>query len=387
MSWDGDTFVLDTMRDPQRPFDPHPDFSELRAERPVLQVRGWLPDGSAQTMWLLTRYDHVRALLASPHTSNARAMVGASQPGYFVFADPPDHTRFRGTLTAHFTVTRINRLRPHVERIVGDALADMAKTGGPVDVVDTFAAPVPSMVICELLGVPYGDRREFGRRSLDLIGPDPDRRQTSMAEMHEYMRGLVSHHRALPGADLLSTLLRDNSAELTDEEVAGIGSLMLTAGHMTVTATLASATLLLLQHPDQLALVRDDPSVAASAAEELLRYLTVESGGVVRLVTRDITIGGQLMRAGELVRVVLPAANRDERLLSAPDTFDVTREQNRHLSFGHGIHRCLGAPLARLELAVALPALLQRFPALRIAEPVSGVAINNAAVQRLLVAW
>ena len=391
MSWDGDTFVLDAMRDPQRPLEPHPDFSILRAEHPVTRIRGQLPNGTAENMWLLTRYEDVRALLASPHTSNVRSSVRAQEPGWFIFADPPDHTRLRRMLTPMFTVAQINKLRPAVEKIVDDALDAMARAGGPVDLVDTFAGPIPSMVICELLGVPYVDRRDFERRSHDLLGtPDAERRKVALAEMSAYMGELVARHRADPGTDLLSALLRDHSAELADEELVGIGTLMLTAGHFTTTAMLSSAPLLLMHHPDQLALVRDDPEATAAAVEELLRYLTVENGGVPREVTRDITIGGQLIRAGEMVRVVLPAANHDERFVPEPGALDVTREPARHLAFGHGIHRCLGAPLARLELNVALPALLRRFPGLRLAAPVTDAPNNHSSVQameHLMVTW
>lgn len=387
MSWDGDVFVLDSVRDPRSPMNPDPDFADLR-RRPILQARSRLPDGTAQNMWLLTRYDDVRAFLAAPDTSNRLASLGGlQQPGFFVFAETPDHTRLRRLLTPEFTARRITALRPRVVEIVDTFLDDLAQAGPGVDLVPMLAAPLPSRIICELLGVPFADREQFERRSIELISGEPERQSAVLAEMNAFMGELVARHRADPGDHLLGRLIQDHSGDVSDEELVGVGNLLLMAGHVTTTSMIASGVLLLLQHPEQLALVRDDPSVAASAVEELLRFLTVESGGVPRLVTRDLMIGDQVIRAGDVVRVMLPSANRDAEFVSDADRFDVRREPGRHLAFGHGIHRCLGAPLARLELGILLPALLRRFPTLRLAGPESGLEFDNAAVRALPVAW
>ena len=367
--------------------NPDPDFADLR-RRPILQARSRLPDGTAQNMWLLTRYDDVRAFLAAPDTSNRLASLGGlQQPGFFVFADPPDHTRLRRLLTPEFTARRITALRPRVIEIVDGFLDDLAQAGPGADLVPMLAAPLPSRIICELLGVPFADREQFERRSIELIRGEPERQAAVLAEMNAFMGELVARHRAEPGDHLLGRLIQDHSGDVSDEELVGVGNLLLMAGHVTTTSMIASGVLLLLQHPEQLALVRDDPSVTASAVEELLRFLTVESGGVPRLVTRDLMIGDQVIRAGDVVRVMLPSANRDAEFVSDADRFDVRREPGRHLAFGHGIHRCLGAPLARLELGILLPALLRRFPTLRLAGPESGLEFDNAAVRALPVAW
>ncbi|WP_198154027.1 cytochrome P450 [Catenuloplanes japonicus] len=358
----------------------------MRAADRIVQVDGWLPGGTLAPMWLLTRHDHVRELLAHPDTSTSPAMIGDAQPGFFIFSDPPEHTRLRKVLASAFTARRIARMRPYVARSVDGLLDRLEAAAQPVDLVAQFATPLPTMVICELLGVPYADRDAFQQLSVELIATsDPRRREAGMAEMSGYMMELIAGQRRAPGPGVIGALVRDEKAGLTDEEIAGIGNLLLTAGHVTTASALGSGLVLLMTYPRQADLVREEPDVTASAVEEILRFLTVETGGVPRRATRDIDLGGNLIRAGDIVRVMLPAANRDPALTPDPDQFDVTRAPTRHLAFGHGLHHCLGAPLARLEMAVAIPALLRRFPAMRPAEPLDGLPFRNAAVLRLPV--
>jgi cytochrome P450 len=242
----------------------------------------------------------------------------------------------------------------------------MQRHGPPVDLVAEFALPVPSLVICELLGVPYADRAEFQERTnrqLDLSLPMQERMRLG-EEGRAYMAGLVARAQADPGEDMLGMLVREHGDDLTADELTGIASLLLLAGHETTANMLGLGTLALLRHSDQLAVVRDEPDRVDAAVEELMRWLSIVHSGIVRVATTDTEIAGRRIAAGELVICGLSAANRDPELISDPDRFDVTRGGAGHVAFGHGVHHCLGAPLARMEMRIAYPALLRRFPGL-----------------------
>jgi cytochrome P450 len=233
--------------------------------------------------------------------------------------------------------------------------------------VADFALPVPSLVICELLGVPYADRAEFQARTsrqLDLSLPVEERFRLAK-ESRAYMAELVGRAQAQPGEDMLGMLVREHGAELSTDELIGIASLLLIAGHETTANMLGLGTLALLRHPDQLAIVRDEPERVDAAVEELLRWLSIVHSGTVKITTTDVEIAGHRIGAGEFVMLALPAANRDPALRDDADRLDVTRGAVGHVAFGHGIHHCLGAPLARMEMRIAFPALLRRFPGLR----------------------
>ncbi|MFF4625528.1 cytochrome P450 [Nonomuraea jabiensis] len=296
-------------------------------------------------------------------------------------------------MTGQFTVRRIKAFRPRFAELVDDALDRMEQAGGPVDLMTAYALPLPSLVICELLGVPYEDRADFQRRSdtmLDLSLTMEEQLANAIA-MNAYMGGLVAVQRSDPGENILGMLVRQHGDDLSDEDLTGIGNLLLIAGHETTANMLGLGTLLLLRHPDQLALVRDDPTVVNGAVEEMLRYLSIVNNGVIRTATEEFTLAGQVIRKGERVVMSLPAANRDPALLSEPDRFDVTRRPSAHVAFGHGIHQCLGQQLARMELRIALPALLRRFPGLRLAVPYEDLRYRVLApvngVLSLPVAW
>jgi cytochrome P450 len=376
-------------RDSACPFDPTPEIGRLREEAPVTRID--LP--SEVSVWFVTRYEDARQVLGDTRFSNAQTppwllrmpmvkgsgQAAAQEPGAFIGFDPPDHTRFRRILTAEFTVKRMNRLRPRIEEIVGEHLDAMEQAGPPVDLVSAFAFPIPALVICELLGVPYSDREEFKALS-SLIADLTQPREKLLAgyrDLHVYMTKLVTKQRAEPDDAMLGMLVREHGDELSDAELAGIGRLLLFAGHETTANMLALGTLLLLQHPDQAAALRDGPGVVPPAIEELLRYLTIAQSAVIRTATEDLSIAGQQVKAGEYVLVSLPSANRDEQLYKDADRFDVTRKPQSHVAFGHGIHHCLGAPLARLELQTAFPALLKRFPTLRLAIPLEDVTFRT----------
>jgi cytochrome P450 len=362
-------------------FDPAPELREMRDGPGISRIR--TPFGTEA--WLVTRYADVRMVLGDVQRfSNAQAFerrrppgmedmtdeeIARARAGNLLGQDPPAHTRLRRFLTPEFTVRRMRRLEPRIKEIVDEHLDAMERKGPPADLVSEFALPVPSLVICELLGVPYTDRAEFQERSsrlLDLSIPMKERVQISR-DSRAYMSKLVAAAQADPGEDMLGMLIREHGDDLTTDELIGIASLLLIAGHETTANMLGLGTLALLRHPDQLAIVRDEPDRIEGAVEELLRWLSIVHSGTGKVTTTDVEIAGQKIAAGEFVMCALPAANRDPGLLPDPDQLDVTRGTMGHMAFGHGIHHCLGAPLARMEMRIAFPALLQRFPGLRVA--------------------
>jgi cytochrome P450 len=382
-------------RDPEDPINPAPEFARIRAEQPVFGVRRSLPNGDFLTMWLITKYADARELLSSRETSNSlgRSESAASQPGFLLSLDPPDHTRIRRMLTGQFSMRRLAAMRPYIEEITTRFLDEMEAAGSPVDLMQAFALPLPSLVICQLLGVPFEDQPEFQQRSDTMLDVfvTPEQQAQNTLEMNTYMQSLVNRHRQDPGDDILGMLIRDHADELTDEELLGIGNILLVAGHETTANTIGLGTLLLLQHPDQLSLVRDDPEVITSAVEELLRYLTIVHTGTPRIILQDMIIGGQTIQAGDIATLSLPSANRDADFMTDPDVFDVNRQPQAHLTFGHGIHQCLGQQLARLEMSVALPALLRHFPNLSLAASVADLTFRGDGpvngVRELPVSW
>ena len=378
-----------------------PEVEELRDAGETRRVA--TPFGHEATM--VSRYADVRELHGDPERFRLDgvpappALVAAGrdtaefrrrQAGNLLGQEPPDHTRLRRMLTGEFTVKRMKRLVPRVEEIVTEHLDAMEKAGPPAELVADFALPVPSMVICELLGVPYEDRGEFTERSARQLDStiEPQERMRLADASREYMSDLVSRHREAPGDDLLGMLIREHSDDVTDDELIGIGNLLLVAGHETTSNMLSLGTLALLEHPDQLARVRDDPSAVDGAVEELLRRLTVVHGSFPRAVVADTTLGGHPVAAGELVVASLVAANHDPEVVEHAEELDISRPPSPHLAFGHGIHHCLGAPLARIEMRVAFPALLQRFPGLRLAgEPEFRHRTLIYGLHRLPLAW
>jgi cytochrome P450 len=377
-------------------FDPDPELALLRDVSPVVRIE--MPGYTTEPAWawLVTRHEDVREVLGDAgRFSTALSAVGERSrgEGFLTACDPPEHTRLRRMVSASFTVNRMRRLRPRVAAIVSECLDAIAEAGPPVDLVEKFALPIPSLVICELLDVPYHDRAEFQRTSkgrIDLSATLADRRAAA-EESRRYMAQLVAHQRVEPGAGLLGMLVREHGTELTDAELTGIGDLLLFAGHETTANMLGVGTALLLEHPDQLVIMRERPDRVADAVEELLRFLSVVSACMARTAVTDTTIGSQQIDAGDLVVCSLPAANRDPAFADHLDRLDLSRAAGPHVAFGHGIHHCLGAPLARLEMEIAFPALLQRFPALRLAVPAGEISFLTHSVvygvRSLPVAW
>ncbi|MFI7130887.1 cytochrome P450 [Nonomuraea sp. NPDC050153] len=382
------------------PFDPPPPLRTLQEQGPLAKVRLW--DGS--TPWLVSTYAEQRALLADPRVS-----ADATRPGYpiqaprvgggaisFIMMDDPEHARLRRMVQAQFTVRRVESMRPAVQKIVDELIDDLLAGPNPVDLVEAFALPVPSLVICELLGVPYSDHDFFQENSKTVIrrSATPEERAAASSRLFEYLDSLMGEKLAAPADDLLSKLAeRVKAGEMTRQEAAQMGVLLLIAGHETTANMIALGTLALLRHPGQLALLRhnDDPRLVASAVEELLRYLNITHSGRRRVALEDIEIAGQVIRAGEGMILANDIGNRDPAVFPDPDELDIRRDARRHVAFGFGVHQCLGQPLARMELQVAYSTLYRRVPSLRLAADLDQIPFKHDGqvygVYELPVAW
>jgi cytochrome P450 len=380
---------------------------ELRQVRESVGVQT-VTSTFGMTVYLVTRHDDVKEVLSDHQRfSNSRPpefrVPGApdvsadeqanARAGNLLALDPPEHSRVRRMLTPEFTIRRMKRLEPRIIEIV-DAQLDAMQSAGPrVDLVDSFALPIPSLVICELLGVPYDDRDDFQRRSarqLDLSLPLPERLELGR-QSRTYMQSLVERARRDPGDDILGMLVRDHGAELTDAELVGIAGLLLLAGHETTSNMLGLGTLALLRQPEQLAAVRDDPDAVSPAIEELLRWLSIVHTAIPRITTTDVQLAGVPIPAGQLIFASLPSGNRDPGFIDSPEVLDIRRGAPGHLAFGHGVHHCLGAPLARMEMRIAFPALLRRFPTLALGEDFDDVQFRSFhfiyGLKSLAVTW
>jgi cytochrome P450 len=382
------------------PLDPPPIYTRWRSDQPVLRAE--LRTG--EHAWLATRFEDVRTVLQDQRFSADATLPGFPllRPGLqrsgrstFIRMDPPEHTRQRRMLTREFMIKRVEQLRPDIERIVERFLDEMDGATPPVDLVPTLALPVPSLVICLLLGVPYEDHDFFQRCSremVDLSRPG-DAVMAARDRLRDYLAELVAAKRHSPGDDLISRLVtvREADGELDREQIISIALLLLVAGHETTANMIALGTLTLLRHPEQLAALRGDPALAPAAVEELLRYLSVVHQGVPRLALEDVTLGDVTVRAGEGVLAVLPSANRDPAVFPEPDRLDLHRDAHQHVAFGYGAHQCLGQPLARVELQAVFTRLFERFPTLRLAGTGTDLRYRDDmvvyGVHRLDVTW
>ena len=385
------------------PFDPPRRITRLRAARPVSPMV--FPDGHEG--WLVTGYDAVRQLMADVRFSSRQDLgvlhmpyetpgmpaptePSPQVPGVFIAMDPPDHTRLRRMLTGAFTVRRMKQLEERIIDIAERQLDELARLTPPVDLVKEFALPVPSLVICELLGVPYADRETFQVNSAKFLEKDVslDEKMAAYGALTTYLAELVTRKRAAPGEDILSDLSRHD--DLTIEELTGIAFLLLLAGHETTANMLALGTFALLEHPEQLAELRAGQDLMPGAVEELMRYLSI-ADIFFRYATEDIELGGETIPKGSTVIISLLAANRDPKRFDNPDVLDIHRKARGHLAFGHGIHQCLGQQLARIEMRAGFDGLLRRFPTLGLAIPAGEVKLrtdmNIYGVHELPVTW
>ncbi|MFF0493135.1 cytochrome P450 [Nocardia sp. NPDC004068] len=384
------SFPMDRAAD--RPFDPPP---RLREVETVGRVRIW----NGATPWLITGFEDVRTVLADqrfsadvrkdgyPYQSasiEARRRAGGTRA--FIAMDDPEHDRQRKMLTRNFMIKRVEALRPQVQQIVDELIDAMLAGPRPVDLVTAFALPVPSLVICRLLGVPYEDHDFFQACSRKLVSRETSVEDalTATHELRAYLLDLVVAKQKSPTEDMIGRLLTEHVATgaLSIDEVVDMSLLMLIAGHETTANMIGLGTLALLQHPEQLAELREteDPKLIANAVEELLRYLTIVHGGRRRVATADVEVGGKLIRAGEGVVLCTDAGNRDAAAFPEPDRLDIHREARHHLAFGYGVHQCLGQPLARMELQVVYGTLYRRIPTLRLAIPFDEVRFKHDMV-------
>ena len=377
-----------------------PLYRTLQAGGPVTRVR--TPAGDLG--WLVLRHEHVRMLLANADLGRGHADPGraarftnasvAGGPTGSPETDRVDHARLRMVQNRSFSVRRMEALRPRVQAIVDELLDGLAARTPPADLHEAFSFPLPVLVICELLGVPYEDREDF-RRWSDGSVQLGDRAAAAAAgqQLRDYIRRLVARRRERRSEDVISDLVqaRDDEGRITEDEMVTMAAGLLFAGHETTVARIDLGVLLLLTHPDQRELLQRDPSLAPRAVEEILRVSTTTIGVAPRYALADIEIGAVTIRTGDLVLLALDAANRDDRAFAKPDRFDITRERNPHVSFGHGLRFCLGAPLARVELQTVFATLFRRLPTLQLAVPPARVRershLLTGGVEELPVTW
>ncbi|MFG1807405.1 cytochrome P450 [Streptomyces sp. NPDC049040] len=352
--------------------DPYPVYAELRARGPVHRVV--VPEGAEA--WLVVGYEAGRAALADPRLSKVWANAASNLQAMRVSAglsllssDPPAHTRLRKMVAREFTTRRVGAMAPRVREIVAGLVATMAaEPSRRADLVESLAFPLPITVICELLGVPFLDRAAFRGWSNDVVAATAEHtRMTSAAALKDYLVGLISAKRDRRGEDLLSALIHtadEDGDQLSAEELLGMAWVLLVAGHETTVNLISNGVLALLTHPEQLAALRADPEgLLDGAVEEILRYDGPVETPTYRFTVEPVEIGGTVIPGdGRLVLIAIADADRDPARFPEPDRFDIRRDARGHIAFGHGIHYCVGAPLARLEARIALRGLLDAFP-------------------------
>jgi len=372
--------------------DPVPEFDEMQKNGPLHEY-DTEPGMDGRKQWLATGYDEIRKILADHDRFSSMRPVDneadrALLPGILQAYDPPDHTRLRRTVAPAYTARRMERLRPRIEEIVEECLDDVESMGSPVDFVRHAAWPIPALTACEFLGVPRDDQAELSRMIRESRESRLPRQRTSSGlGIVNYTQRLATSKRRDPGDGMIGVVVREHGDEVTDEELAGLaeGNLIMAAEQMA--AQLAVAVLLLVTHPAQMALLRERPELVDSATEEVLRHASIVEAPAPRVALADVHVAGRDVHAGDVVTCSMLATNR-----SRGDRFDITRQNSGHLAFGHGIHHCIGAPLARLQLRVALPAVVRRFPSLRLAVPEEDLRFKPGrpapfAVEELPLEW
>jgi cytochrome P450 len=389
--------VIPAPRAAECPLAPPPEFAQWRAE-PGLRRAIW----QGRPAWVVSRYQDIRAALVDPRlsadtiSSAIKPSSGDGTPVMFARTDDPEHHRLRRMMTSQFTFRRTEAMRPQIQEIVDGYLGQMIDNGPPADIVRDFALPVPSLVIALLLGVPPQDLGLFQHNTtvgLDIRSSDEEKKQ-AFGAMFGYIQELVVRKEREPGDDLISRLATDYIAtgQLTRETAAMSAVIMMQAGHETTANMIALGTVALLQHGEVFQRLgqTEDPAVIANAVEELMRYLSIVHAQVDRVAIEDLMIGGQLIRAGEKVLMNLPAGNWDSEFVANPAAFDIDRNVRGHLGFGYGVHQCIGANLARVEMQVAFSTLARRLPGLHLAVAPEALRFKDSDIygmKELPVTW
>ena len=389
--------VIPLPRDARCPLHPPAEFDAWR-KAGGLQRAMW----HGQLFWVVNRYSDIRAALTDPRVSAGFSSFeqqiedNADVPLVFARMDDPEHNRLRRMMTSDFTARRVTEMRPHIQELVDGFLQTMVEKGAPADLVRDLALPVPSMVICRLLGVPYADHEFFelnSAKSLDMSIPEADRVAGS-AVVYEYISELLRRKQDEPGDDLMTGLAaRVEAGEMSHATASMTAFIMLQAGHETTASMISLGALTLIQHPEtfQRLSSTEDPALIANAVDELMRYLSVVHSLVERTALEDMTIGGQEVRAGDRLLMNIPAGNWDPDYAENPDVFDIDRNTRGHLGFGYGVHQCIGLNLARTELQIALSSLARRMPDLRLAVPTEQLEFKSDhaiyGIRELPVTW
>ncbi|MCI4063914.1 cytochrome P450 [Micromonospora sp. R77] len=373
-----------------------PRYALLRREQPLTRVQ--LPYG--EPAWLATRHADVRMVLGDPRFSRA-ASVGRDEPRNtprqqetgILAMDPPDHTRLRRLVAKAFTARRVDELRPRTRAVADELVDGLLAAGPPADLVAHLATPLPIRVICDLLGVPVSDQDRFHTWSEAIVSTTslaPELAQQYVDNLLAYMAGLIARRREEPADDLLTAMVRardENADRLTEEEVVTLAAGLLAAGHETTVTQIPNMVYVLLTTPGAWERLRAEPELVPTAVEELMRFIPLGSSAAFpRYALEDVELGGVLVRAGEPVVVSIASANRDEAVFPDADRLELGREVNPHVGFGHGVHHCVGAQLARMELRVVLETLLARTPSLHLAVPESELTWKSGLLVRGLVA-
>jgi cytochrome P450 len=394
---------MPTVRD--QPLDPPPEIGRLRLSHPLCRLR--YPDG--EVGWLATSYELVRAIHGDPRFAVAEKLPvgdpdqvagvisGLRETGiaraHLLFLDPPEHTRYRRLLARPFSRDGVEVFRPAIHRVVSDALDAIERAQPPIDLVEMYASPIALASHCIALGVPTSDGERFRGLGEALFDPATtlDDLKEAFVEFCEYLRPAIREKRSQPGDDVLSQVTSPE-CELSDEEIFSIAAMLFLAGRTTMSNMLAAGLFALLSNRTQIDALSDDPVSVDVAVDELLRYVSVLAFGVTRRAVTDVELGGTVIRAGEHVTAALHGANRDASKWDDPDVLDLTRRATGHVAFGHGVHVCLGQHLARLEMRIALPELVKRFPSLHLAVAATEVPLYSGdqpdfGVHRLSMAW
>ncbi|MFY4720581.1 cytochrome P450 [Streptomyces sp. LaBMicrA B280] len=391
---------IPTARD--HPLDPPPELSEMRGRCPVAPLT--YADGHEG--WIVTGHQLARRVLSDSRFSSdprlrhsaVHDVLGDGQPpeedvpGMFVGMDPPEHTKYRRLLTGELSTRRMREMEPKIAAVANELIDRMQADGADTaDLVTAFAMPLPSRVICDLLGIRYADWQDIQPVSEKMLRIDSSAEEVKDCYriIFEFLANVVTLKQKEPGDDLLSGLVQ--SAELSDVELTSVAFQLFTAGHETTANMFSLGTYTLLTHPEQLSALRADAGLMSGAVEELLRYLTVIQFGISRGAAEDVELGGQTVRAGQTVTVSLPAANRDPERFTDPDRFDIARVPSGNVAFGFGVHQCVAQQLARAELRIGFQVLLDRLPELRLTVPADRVPMRDGAIvygcQELPVAW